>query len=459
MEQSVTKVVGRGTVYLAATTWVLKGVGIFSILLILNHLTVHEYGITELVTTVVPLLSIFLLPGLNTTLIADMGVEKAKGNMAAVKGMLINFVRLQGIFSVIIWAFVFFGAHFLSVWYGKGDVANLIRIMSFAFLLSPLRTMVQILLRVYLRFFQQSVYSVLEEVFKLCFLTLFFFVFHLRAEGLIAALVLSQAFALICMVPVIVRIDTHLWRAQTTRFTTFHLLRFHGKWSVFASYVGTFGKNIRPWIIGLFLGTEAVGLYAVVQGLIGHTVSLFPLDQAISSVFPQYVEQKERLHRMINKAIKYQLLGYVFVSVCAALFAPFFITWFFPQYVPAITLFQIMLIMLVSSAFDIIFASVFLAIKAQRNLFFASLYKLALTVILMPLCIHFFGLYGIAYANIVVNYLYVWERYRTLKTLLPGFTIVPRDLVSLDDFDQLILQKFTHYVRRAYRKITPNDAL
>ena len=225
----MTAIVGRGTAYLAATTWILKLIGLGSVFLILNRLTVHEYGITELVITVVPLLSIFLLPGLNATVIADMGIEKAQGNRAGVKGVLLNYIRLQSMFAVFIWAAVFFGASTLSIWLGKGDLAPLLRTVSFLFLLSPLRTMVQVLQRVYLRFFAQSVYTVMEEVSKLGFLLFFFFVFHMRAEGLILALVLSQAFSLACMLPAFVRIDRELWQIKAQFLPYWHFLLAHGK--------------------------------------------------------------------------------------------------------------------------------------------------------------------------------------------------------------------------------------
>ncbi len=439
MEPSMTTTVGRGTAYLAATTWVLKGIGLLSLLIILNHLTVSEYGISELVITVVPLLSVFLLPGLGTTVIADMGRERAAGNTAALKGILLNFFRLQLVCAVAVWAAVFFGAQELSGWFGKGDLAPLIQTVSFMFLLSPLRASAQVLQRVYLRFFAQSVYSALEEAWKLVFLLPLFFVFNLRAQGLIAALVFSQLAALACMAPSLARIDRQLWRVRAERYAPLHLVATHGKWSVFSSYLGTVGKNIRPWIIGSILGTQAVGLFAVVQGLIGHVVSLFPLDQVLAPMLPQQMQDKPRFYKIIGKAVKYELAGYLVVSVAAALLSPYFISLFFPQYVPAVPLFQIMLVMLASSAFDVIFSSVFFAIQAQRSLFWASVYKLVLALVIMPPMLYFFGLFGIAYANIIINYLYVWERYRKLTRLMPGFSLRFKDFITVDAEDKVII--------------------
>ncbi len=451
MEPSISSVVGRGTFYLAVTTVVLKIASLVSVLLVLNYLTVREYGIAELVITLVPLLSLFLLPGLNTTVIADAGIEKARGNYAGVKGLLLNYLQLQSLFAVCVWVAVFFGASMLATWYGKGNLAPLIQIVSFGFLLSPLRSFVQVFQRVYLQFSQQSVFSVLEEAWKLALLGFFFFGLHWRVEGLLAAAVLSQALALICILPYFLRIDRSLWRVTGERLRFWHFLYLHGKWGVFSTYLGTVGKNIRPWIIGFFLGTEAVGLYAVVMGLVGHATSLFPLEQVMSPVLPQYLSDKERFYRLIAKAVKYQFLGYALISIPAAFFSPWFFAWLFPQYVPAVPLFQVMLLLLTSIAFDAIFSGAFYALRAQRSLFFASVYKLLLTALLTPVFLIFFGFFGIAYAVITINYLYVFERYITLKRLLPGFRLRARDFFTIDEYDQFVIKKFSQALIRIFK--------
>ncbi len=441
MDASVRSTVGRGTTWLAGTTLVMKGLSFLSVLLVLNRLTLHEYGSAELVLTAIPLLSLFLLPGLSTTVIADMGRQRGVGDLPRMKGLFFSFLRLQAYFAILLWAAVFFGAHFLAVEYGKEEASTLFKIISFAFLLSPVRICMQALQSVYFEFKQQSLYSIAEELFKLLLLALFFFMFDMRTEGLVLAIVLSQAVGLLAFSLPFVRIDSSFWSTKQTRYPTFHFLFHHGKWGVFSSYLGVFGRNIRPWIIKFFLGTEAVGIYAVAQGLIGHTMSLVPLDRVIIPMLPQYVHLKERFHHIVAKAIKYELAGYALVSIAAAVFSPFFIGWFFPQYLSSVPLFQITLLMLISVAFDIIFGGVFYALQAQRNLFFASLYKLVLVIVLTPVMIHFFGLFGIAYANILSNSLYTWERYRSLKKLMPGFSLDWRDFFTVDADDIIILSE------------------
>lgn len=446
--QSLASVAGRGTAWMAATTFVMKGVGFVYIFLVLNYLTVFEYGVAELITSAVPLLSLFLLPGLHTTVIADMARERGVGNISRMKGLLISYFKLQYLFAVIAWALVFFGAHLLAVWYGQGSTVQYFQIVSFLFLLSPLRAAMQTVQSVNLAFRQQSLYTFLEESWKLILLAVFLLVLHMRIDGLLLAFVLCQVLALASIALPLWALDRSFWSTKGERFPIFHFLMHHGKWGVASNYLGTFGKNIRPWIINFFLGPQAVGIYAVAQGLIGHVVSLMPLDSVMRPILPQYVQMKERFYALIAKSIKYELLGFTVVSIASAVGVPILVAFFFPQYAEAVPLFQITLIMLVSTAFDSIFTGVFFALQAQRSLFWASVYKLVLLVILMPPFIYFFGLYGAAYANILSNSLYVFERYLKLKRLMPGFSLKIREFVTMDDLDRMILARIWQFSQR-----------
>jgi len=446
---SLAGVVGKGTAWLAGTTVLLKGVGFISIFIILTHLSVYEYGFAELVITAVPLLSIFLLPGLGPTVIADMAAAKGRGDIAEMKGLLFSFTGLLVCLSVVAWALVFFGADILAVWYHNPSAVLLFKIVSFSFLISPWRTFAQVLQSVYLRFRQQSMQSISEEVWKLILLCVFLLGLHMGPTGLVYAIVLSPFLSLLTIAVPLARMDVRFWSTPRKRFSLFHFLFDHGKWAVFSNYLGTFGKNIRPWIIKLFLGTEAVAIYAVAQGLIGHVVSLMPLDTVLKPLLPQYVDTPRKFYQLISKAIKYELLGYFVVSVASAIGVPILVAWFFPHYATAIPLFEITLFMLVSSAFDAVFTGAFFALQAQRSMFWASLYKLVLIIILLPPFMHYFGLWGIAYANILSNSLYVWERYLKLKKLMPGFKLSFRSFVTIDELDRVIMQRIVQFVARA----------
>lgn len=445
----ITGVISRGTSWIAATTLVMKGLTFVYIFVVLNYLTVFEYGVAELILTAVPLLSLFTLPGLSATVVADMGRARGEANLSRMKGLLVSFLQLQFLFALFAFVLVFVGGHFLALWYGKGSTTLFFQIIAFSFLLSPLRSSMQTVQNVFLNFRQQSVYSFLEESWKVLLVLLFFYLLHWRVAGLLSAVVLCQLFAIASIAHPLYKISPEFWRVRREHYPVFYFLYHHGKWGVFSNYLGVFGKNIRPWIINFFLGTQAVALFAVVQGLIGHTVSLMPLDEVMAPLYPQFVHERDRLYRLIAKAAKYELLGYCLLGLTAGVTSPWLVAWFFPQYLPAVPLFQLWLVILIPNAFDAILAPVFVAIRAQRSLFFASIYKLVLLVVIMPPCLIFFGLYGIAYASVAIQALYMYERYRKLTKLMPDFKLRWRDFVHLDEEDWLIINRTRSLLRTA----------
>ncbi len=443
------KTIGEGTLWFSVSTLGVKFLGLANVFIILRTLSVYEYGQAELVLSIVPLLGFFLLPGLNAVVTADIAVEKGRENLAAAKGMFINFAFLQAALAVCAWAVVFFGAGVLSKFYTEGT-ADLFRAVSFLFLLSPLRVLVGILLDVHARFRTQSLYGFLEEGAKLIFIILFLFYFGFGVIGIILAAVLSQAVALIVTLPDARRFLAPFRGVQSFRYPFLFFIRGHGKWNVFSSYLGQFGAKMRLWIIKFLLGTEAVGLYAVAEGFVGHTVSLLPLSRVLTPIIPQAVGDRERFLRIVTKAIKYQVLSFSALMIVAMVAFPPVLVLIFPAYSPSMTLFQIMLLTLLPVAVTGIFRPVFFAFKAQLSLFRAVLAKTLLSLILAPTLIIWFGLTGVAVEFVLTALWFFLERYRVMRVLLPEFSLRIRDFVRVDEFDRMVISAMMSRLRSLF---------
>lgn len=451
MNESTLKTVGKGTLWISLGNVLLKFVSLLTIFLILTKLSIYEYGLVEIVLSIVPAFSLFLLPGLVTTVIADMGVEKGRGNKGAMKAIFFNYFYIQMIFGALAWAILFFGADIVARYY-DGIGPQLIKIVSFSFFISPLRQMVAVLLSVYLKFFNQSLYSVLEEVAKLAILLVSFYVFHLYVPGVVIASIGAALVSVLIMLPVALRAYRDFGRSVVEqKLPLFHFLKSHGAWGILGASAGSLTQSSRLWLVKLFLGTEAVGLIAVAQGLFGHVVSLFPLNRVVAPMFSQFLIEKKSFIKLLNKSIKYQLAGFVIAAVGSAVVVPVLIFLFIPKYESSLLLFYILLPMVIPTSVDSIVASVFYALKAQKDLFFASLYKLALTLILIPVGGYYFGLEGVACVLVLITTLYAFERYSRLHRLLPIFTISPKEFFTVDETDSLILEKAKTVVPRFIR--------
>jgi O-antigen/teichoic acid export membrane protein len=201
------------------------------------------------------------------------------------------------------------------------------------------------------------------------------------------------------------------------------------------------GKTARLWVIQRLLGHEAVGLYSVAIGLIGHTMALVPLSSIVAPMLPQYVHDRQRFTKLLNKAMKYQFLAYLAVGVVGFFVFPPVLQWLFPSYAAAMPLFRIMLIGLVPVAFISVLTPAFFALKLQKSFFFSMVFKTVVSIVFTFGLVVMFGIFGLAYEYIFTSLVYGFERLRTLRKHVPGISISRTYLFTFDDDDRLLIRK------------------
>ncbi len=419
----------------------LKFVGFFAALIVISHLSVYEYGLMELILSGIAIFGICALPGLANVIIADMSIERGAGNLGRAKAILNNYILVQAIFGLIAWACIFFGSRFIAELY-NANIGLYFKILSFTFLLSPLRSAYGVLFSVYFKFFAKNFLTFAEEVLKLILLAVFVLTLDKGVGGVMWATLLSQLGAILVMTPVFLKLKRELGTNPGKPLPLFYFITSHGKWGIGSTYINSVGQNLRLWLIKLFLGTEAVGLFSLALSLINHTFSLITLSSVLSPIISQFVNEKERFKRIIAKGIKYQFITFVVIAIIGYICFPTILAAFFPKYVESIPLFKIMLLAAVPLSFAAIFTPMFYAIKAQRDLFVSIAIKTLVIAIVSPIMMHFFGMKGIAFEFLITISLYVIERYYRLRRLLPEFNINFRSMVTADDEDAVILKGF-----------------
>ena len=363
------------------------------------------------------------------------------------KGMLLNHFRLQLFLACAGWAVLFFGVGAFTGTLAP-DVIRLVRIVSFFFLALPFRSLFTILFNVQLRFFNLSLHVVIEEVSRLVFLTLTLFVFQKGSDGVLLSAVLSQGVAILCMTPLFLRAYAPLRPYAAVRISMKDVIFRHGKWALFVSYVSTLNKDVRKWLFKFILGTEAVGLFSLASSLFGHLRSLVPLGTIITPIIPQYISDTERLKRIIAKSVKYQLIGYALLAGASLVFAPPLLGFFFPNYIPSLPIFFVMLLALIPNAFAIVLTPVFYALREQKSLFNAYVVRILLTALLLPSLTYVFGMLGIAYEFVITLAVFVIGRYWLVKRLKPEISLSFKDFFSFDEYDRLIVGKLRDFFGR-----------
>lgn len=439
--RSLTRIVSEGSAWVLFSTVSLKVIGLVSIFVVLSNLSVYEYGVVELILSVLPIFSLFLLPGLNTVIVADMGLAKSRGEYGVVRGILRAYGRMYLLFAGVAWALLFFGSEIVAQVYDD-HFALFFKIIAFSLVLSPIRMLCSVFFTYMLRFREQSLIGFFEEIFKLTFVLVFVAYFGLGIKGMLLAIVLSQALMLAFLAPYGYSLYRRTFSAYPPApISAYSLLRSHAKWGMLATYVGSAGQSVRTWIIKSILGTEAVALFAVALGIYGHVLSLVPISSVVGPMLAQQMGDVRRLVLLLSKSIKYQFVGFVLAAVGAAVALPVLVYSLFPQYSDALVLVLALSLMLLPASFDTFFPHIFSAFQAQRNQFFATLYKVVLTAVLFPPALMLFGLVGACYALVAVTILYDLERYRAVRKLLPSFRLDLRGMLSYDVIDRQIVDK------------------
>lgn len=443
---SMLRSVGRGIVWTSVGGGVSKVIVLANVLIILSYLSVYEYGLTELVFSVASTLGILLLPGLSSTIVADMGVERSCGELGRMKSLFMQYAVLSSVLGVVAFLTLFLVAPFAAELSQNSSIEYFLQIVSFSFLVAPLRSLTQLIASVHVRFIDQALYPLVEEGAKTLCLLITFFTYAMGPAGLLVTYVLSPLIASLLFLPRTVSGYRYFREGRAEySFHFWRLLGTHRRWGIATSYVGTIGQNIQLWLIRFLLGTEAVGLYAFASGLVGNASSFLPLGSVLSSLAPRHGKSKNELARLLRIAMKTQFAMAVvisFISICAL---PIFL-WILPKYSSALPLTAALLISLIPGSVLGLFAPIYATLKAQREYFFSMFIKVILTTTLIPLCIMAFGLLGIAVAVTIVVVISGIERYVRLRRMLPELVVSAGSFFRLSPRERQIIREIPRWI-------------
>lgn len=460
---SLAKTISFGTFWYSINTLLTKVIGLATMFFILRALSVYEYGLVELALAGIAVLSFFRLPGLSSVVLSDMARAKGDKDLAQAKGLLTSYTKTQLGLGLSATLLIFFGASFIASFY-EGQITVLLKIVSFTFFLSALRTTYTTLFGYSLRFFIQSLHTFFEEFSKLLLVLLCVVYLQMGTTGLVLAMVLSQAMALFILLPWAWQTYKPLRGVVSRKVSIVGIIRTHGKWSIVTSYVNDFSQTARIWLLRFFLGTEAVGLFAAAQGLFSHTVALVPLNQVMLPLIPQYFSDKERFKKIVASGIKYQFIAYFGLGIVAWFFFPPLIAYLFPKYIPSLPLFRIMLFSFVGVSVATMLTPVFYAAKAQKNYLESILVKLTSTLLLTPVLISTglfvggvqSGLFGAAWEYVLTLSITALERLWAVGRVIPDFKDLHKSFFHFDQYDRIVWQKikeqFKKYLPRYHEK-------
>lgn len=448
-KKSLLRTIGEGGIISFSGNFLLKLTAIFSTIVVLRYLSVYEYGLWQLVLGILSLFSAVTLPSISDVFVADLSRElgrKREDIYKAIFGQISLLMIGLGILSATL---LFFAAPLITKASGF-SFDFILRVLSLYLIFDALQGIYVIAFYSHLRFFYYQSLKVVNRILYLILASALLIYFKMGILGVVYAYVFSSGISLIIYLPAFVSTVRYLINVPADiNYSLWEMFRAHGKWAMIRDYAEGGLFSARPWIIGYFLGVEAVALVSLAFALFGELMTIIPLNQVLAPIIPREMEDKFRFKKLIEKGIKYTMWLYLGMGLAAYFAMPYFVEFFFPKYVPSLPLFNILLLYMPAVPFLLMTERVFYAVKAQKELFISTILPKASSLLLaMPPLLKFFGIFGTAFEFLISNFMIAFARMRYIKSA-SGLIIriAPLELFKLDSEDRLLLGRIINNIK------------
>jgi O-antigen/teichoic acid export membrane protein len=229
------------------------------------------------------------------------------------------------------------------------------------------------------------------------------------------------------------------------------VLKSYGKWEIPQFLTSDFNGRIRPWLIKLFINTEAVGVFSVAYTFISAFKDLLPI-RTLSILIPRKVHDKNYFNLFFLYGTKYYILMSLLVCFGSAATVPIAVHLLFPKYIASLPLFYLLLPLLPIFGFTKIINVLLVAKRRQKYIFFQSLLQYGLSFFFLILLLPTIGLFGLPLAEVLATISADTAKYYYLiKTkFIDKFPF--KKIFSFGEQDRLILSILRHNLLAFFHK-------
>ncbi len=441
----------KGVASFSAQNMMLQVIWFLTSLVVLNSITVADYSVMKLVFATVAVPAALYIAGIDSVLLADMGVEREHGRLGQVKDLFRAYVIFEMISAAVIWAgfilfFTFFGDVFSQA------TRSYLFIASFSIFSQPMQNILIQFFSLFFRFWNVTKVKLFNEGLTLLGIVIFVFFQHKGLYAIILIQVIAPFLAVLISLPSFFA----LYRKELRHVTPVHAglfarLRAHGKWSIASAYVLKTWDAAHLFLIDRLIGREAVALYSLADSLWGHLISLFPIKSILDAMLPQRTKDETTARRNLVHGFKYAAIGFVLLGIASAIGGYPFLWLFFPKYVAAFPVFLGFLLMIPRFAFSSVLSPLLRAYKFQKSGFTAAVNSLVMTVVLAFVLFPVLGMAGAIIEVVVVSTVQVYIVYRTFIKKYPAFKLHLSELMTWDRYDADTIQTLVKGIRSRLR--------
>lgn len=418
----------------------LKLLGAAAAVITLAELDPTQYGLWTLLLSVLTAFAVVSIPGIASMLVADVSRELGEGNTKRANSILVRSVSL----------FVFMGAiggvtlYVAAPWIRDITGINLVfpmQLLGLSVFALGIRQGYQLFFQSRLKFFHSQAMKVLDRFAYFIAIVVLVGFMDLGLNGVVYAYVISSVSSAVLLFPFIVPHYFSAFRNQEESHQPFlEAAKGRGKWIVASDTIAGIIGSATPWIIGRFLGIEAVGLFGVATLMLGQAASLVPIAGVLRSVLPRTADEPDRFREWLTRSMKFTvwgnaLSGLAFFGVALVAFPLFF-----PHHLPAVPLYAALMASLPLRSVAVTALEWFYALKKQKDLFFVSSVQKLLNLILLPGFLWLGGFVGYVLWYYTTSIIGLFVRVKTVMER-EGMRFSWTNLVTLDAEDSRLVER------------------
>lgn len=412
-----------------------------NVFLMLRILSLHEFGIYQLVLAFYSIVTTFSVDSIHEVVANDMNRFLNEKKLEQYRHLFSEYALLRVVLGAITALVVFLFANLIGARYGEA-ITSYIRVIALLFLLEGFRKPLFTVLKAHLYFGISTGQALIVASVKL----IGFIILIKLGSFNILTVVIVHVFGYTVSTAVmswffLVKLrHSFTWKVFGRSKVIWAIVRQHGKWAIAGEQISRFTQNIRPWLINYLLNPSAVAIFSLALGLVGMLNSFLPL-RTFSTLIPRELADKRRLHFIYRNSVKFVGLAGMAIAVVAFFVFPPVIKLILPKYAVSFPYFKLLLFVLLPLAgFSYLTRAILVALREQKVLFTRPLLQFIPTVIFSFLLIPKLGLWGAAIEYTITFIFLAVVLYTYLARVVPELRLNFWELVSLNRDDWRFIQ-------------------
>ena len=436
---SFTRSFVHGELHYRLWYFIARGIGFVNSAIVIASLTTYQYGTFQLFLSFSAITAGLL--SLDGGVIGN-DIMRAVGEKDEVraKRLFLESFWIRAFIGVVFWAVVFFGINFFDHRY-KSDFIQMIRITSFLIPCSVLTMSLKSLLKTRLAFRHVASRSTFGKVVQLLILFGFSIFATITTREVLISVVVSSVAGIVSLLG-------PAWKAYQPWRGIFlkkglllpGIFRSYGKWVFLKEFFVRATEGAQPWLIKIFVSTEAVGIYNIAIALVDFIQSVISM-QTLTTLIPRSITNRDQLRRIFVSGVKFFTVVALGLAMLGAVFGTEVVILFFNQHRGALPYFYLLLL-LVPLVPLLQFTSAFLvAFRSQKFFFLLTVIRSIVSLLLLFFMLPVIGLWGVALTRIVSDSLTgIWS-YLFLVRRHPYVLIRKGDIFSYSADDRFIVDR------------------